>query len=96
VLSVGAEEHAGFGAQAAWSATETVRAYRVVLACELVAAIRALRLRDTRPAGRPLGRVFDRADAVLPESVADRPLDGDLAAAEELLDEVGSAIDPDR
>jgi histidine ammonia-lyase len=96
VLSVGAEEHAGFGAQAAWSATETVRAYRVVLACELVAAIRALRLRDTRPAGRALGRVFDRADAVLPESVADRPLDGDLAAAEELLDEVGSAIDPDR
>ena len=95
VLSVGAEEHAGFGAQAAWSATETVRAYRVVLACELVAGIRALRLRQTRPAGPALARVFDRADAVLPESVADRPLDGDLAAAEELLDVMASAIDPD-
>jgi len=95
VLSVGAEEHAGFGAQAAWSATETVRAYRVVLACELVAAVRALRLRETRPAGRALARGFDDADAVLPGSVADRPLDGDLAAAEELLDAVASAVDGD-
>jgi len=95
VLSVGAEEHAGFGAQAAWSATETVRAYRVVLACELVAAVRALRLRETRPAGRALARVFDDADALLPASVADRPLDGDLAAAQELLDSVDRVIDPD-
>jgi histidine ammonia-lyase len=95
VLSVGAEEHAGFGAQAAWSATETVRAYRVVLACELVAAVRALRLRGTCPAGRALARAFDRADAVLPEPVADRPLDGDLAAAEELLGDVATAIDQD-
>jgi histidine ammonia-lyase len=93
VLSVGAEEHAGFGAQAAWSATETVRAYRVVLACELVAAVRALRLRETRPAGRALARAFHDADAVLPASVADRPLDGDLAAAGELLDPVASVID---
>jgi histidine ammonia-lyase len=96
VLSVGAEEHAGFGAQAAWSATETVRAYRVVLACELVGAVRALRLRQTRPAGRALAQVFDHADAALPRSMADRPLDGDLAAAEELLDDVAGAIDPSR
>ncbi len=33
VLSIGAEEHAGFGTQAAWSATGVVQAYRVVLAC---------------------------------------------------------------
>ena len=96
VLSVGAEEHAGFGAQAAWSATETVRAYRVVLGCELVAAVRALRLREARPAGPELGRVFDHADAVLPGSMDDRPLDDDLAAAEDLLDAVAGAIDPDR
>jgi histidine ammonia-lyase len=95
VLSVGAEEHAGFGAQAAWSATETVRAYRVVLACELVAAVRALRLRDIRPAGHALARVFGQADVALPASVADRPLDGDLAAAVELLDVAAGATDPD-
>jgi hypothetical protein len=31
----------------------------------------------------------------LPASVADRPLDGDLAAAEELLDAAAGAIDAD-
>jgi histidine ammonia-lyase len=72
-----------------------VRAYRVVLACELVAAVRALRMRGVRPVGRALASVFDRADVTLPASVADRPLDGDLAAAEELLDAAAGAIDAD-
>jgi len=85
VLSVGAEEHAGFGTQAAWSATDTVRAFRVVLACELVAAVRALRLRDLRPASAVLAQAFDLADAALPVSMADRPPDEDLAAAGRLL-----------
>jgi histidine ammonia-lyase len=85
VLSVGAEEHAGFGTQAAWSATETVRAFRVVLACELVAAVRALRLRDQRPRSTVLAQAFDLADAELPESMTDRPPDEDLTAASQLL-----------
>ncbi|HTZ93610.1 MAG TPA: aromatic amino acid ammonia-lyase [Streptosporangiaceae bacterium] len=85
VLSVGAEEHAGFGTQAAWSATETVRAFRVVLACELVAAVRALRLRDVRPRSAVLAQAFDVAHAVLPVSMADRPPDEDLIAASQLL-----------
>ncbi len=85
VLSVGAEEHAGFGTQAAWSATETVRAFRVVLACELVAAVRALRLRDLRPRSAVLAQAFEVAHAVLPVSMADRPPDEDLTAASQLL-----------
>ncbi len=85
VLSVGAEEHAGFGTQAAWSATDTVRAFRVVLACELVAAVRALRLRDVRPRSAVLAQAFDLADAALPTSMADRPPDEDLVAAGQLL-----------
>jgi len=85
VLSVGAEEHAGFGTQAAWSATDTVRAFRVVLSCELVAAVRALRLRDLRPRSAVLAQAFDVANAALPTSLADRPPDEDLAAAGELL-----------
>jgi histidine ammonia-lyase len=85
VLSVGAEEHAGFGTQAAWSATDTLRAFRVVLACELVAAVRALRLRELRPASAVLAQAFDLADAALPVSMADRPADEDLAAAGQLL-----------
>jgi histidine ammonia-lyase len=85
VLSVGAEEHAGFGTQAAWSAADTVRAFRVVLACELVAAVRALRLRELRPRSAVLAQAFDLADAALPVSMADRPPDEDLAAAGQLL-----------
>ena len=92
VLSIGAEEHAGFGTQAAWSATGVVQAYRVVLACELVGAVRALRLGRLRPATSQLRRAFDRADAVLPGALADRPLDEDLAAAGALLDTLGDVL----
>ena len=92
VLSIGAEEHAGFGTQAAWSATGVVQAYRVVLACELVGAVRALRLRQLRPATSQLQLAFDRADAVLPGALADRPLDEDLAAAGGLLDTLGEVL----
>jgi histidine ammonia-lyase len=84
VLSLGVEEHAGFATQAARSATGAVAAYRVVLACELVAAVRALRLSAARPAG-PLAGAFGLAAAVLPDSTADRPLDEDLSIAQELL-----------
>ena len=89
VLSVGAEEHAGFGTQAAWSATQTVEPYRVVLACELVAAVRALRQRGDRTATAASGRLataFEAAAAVLPASMADRPLEEDLRLATGLLD----------
>lgn len=92
VLSIGAEEHAGFGTQAAWSATGVVQAYRVVLACELVGAVRALRLRGGTPAAGPLRQAFDYADGVLPGSFADRPLDGDLAAAEQILDAIAGVL----
>ena len=53
VVSLGAEEHAGFGTQAARATTRVVHAYRVALACELVASVRGLRqLGIRRPAGR--------------------------------------------
>jgi histidine ammonia-lyase len=87
VLSLGVEEHAGFATQAARSATGAVAAYRVVLACELVAAVRALRLRDSALEPGPLCDAFDRAAALLPASTADRPLDEDLALAQQLLPE---------
>jgi histidine ammonia-lyase len=92
VLSVGAEEHASFGTQAARSATGVVQAYRAVLACELVAAVRALRLRPARPGGARLALAFDRADAALPDAAADRPLDDDLAIAEQLLPAMAAAL----
>ena len=70
-----------------------IAAYRIVLACELVAAVRALRLRGIRPAGCTLADAFDagRRRAVRP-TPADRPLDGDLAAAQRLLPELAALL----
>ena len=91
MLSRGVEEHAGFTTQSARASTEAVSAYRAVLACELAAAVRVLRMQRRRPPGGPLGAAFDAADAVLDTSTADRPLDGDLAVADALLDTFSQA-----
>ena len=85
VLSRGVEEHAGFSTQSARATTDVVPAYRMVLACELVAAVRAMRLRGLRPAGPALAEAYELAAGALPADTSDRPLDGDLAAAQRLL-----------
>jgi len=92
VLSRGAEEHAGFSTQSARATTDVVPAYRIVLACELVAAVRALRLRGIRPTGRTLAAAFELAAAALPADTSDRPLDGDLAAAQRLLPDLAALV----
>ncbi len=56
-----------------------------MLACELVAAVRALRLRGIRPPGPLLAEAFTLAAGALPADTSDRPLDGDLAVAQRLL-----------
>ena len=56
-----------------------------MLGCELVAAVRALRLRGTRPGGPALAAAFELAAGVLPPGTADRALDSDLTAALGLL-----------
>jgi len=85
VLSRGVEEHAGFATQSARATSDAVAAYRPVLACELIAATRALRLQDREPGGGGLREAYDLADSVLERATADRPLDGDLAAADGAL-----------
>src|ERR1700761_5866377 len=85
VLSRGLEELADFSTQAARAATHTVAAYRIVLACELVAAIRGLRLRRLVPAPGPLRDAYEVAAPVLDTRTADRPLDADIDAAEGVL-----------
>ena len=91
-LSRGVEEHAGFSTQSARATTDVIPAYRIVLACELVAALRALRLRGIRPAGRTLADAFELAAGVLPADTSDRPLDGDVAAAQRLLPELAALV----
>jgi histidine ammonia-lyase len=92
VLSRGVEEHAGFSTQSARASSEAIIAYRAVLACELVAAMRVLRMQGRAPAPGPLRAAFDAAAAVLDPGTADRPLDRDLAAADGLLDGYASVL----
>jgi histidine ammonia-lyase len=73
VLSLGTEDHASFTPQAARSALAAVEPLEIVLACELVASVRTLRLRGV-PCGLPLDPALD-----------DRPLDADLDVARGLL-----------
>jgi histidine ammonia-lyase len=89
VVSRGLEEHAAFSVQAARNLTEVVESYRVVLCCELVAAVRALRMRAARPYPGLLRDAFDRAADALDPRTEDRPLDADLAAAAQVLAGLG-------
>jgi histidine ammonia-lyase len=82
VLSRGVEEQAGFASPAARQTLRAGAAYRLVVGCELVAAVRALRRRGLRPdAALPVGRAFELAAAVLDDAPADRPLTDDVSAA---------------
>ncbi|MFF3910652.1 aromatic amino acid ammonia-lyase [Streptomyces sp. NPDC001848] len=87
VLSRGVEEQASFASLAARQTLRACGAYRLVVGCELVAAVRALRLRGTVPEpDLPVGRAFRLAESVLDADPADRPLTGDVAEAARLLD----------
>ncbi|MFM9441239.1 aromatic amino acid ammonia-lyase [Streptomyces acidiscabies] len=86
VLSRGVEEQASFASLAARQALRACAAYRLVVGCELVAAVRALRLRDLRPeADLPVARALALAEKVLDAEHADRPLTDDVGAAARLL-----------
>ncbi|WP_211280314.1 aromatic amino acid ammonia-lyase [Streptomyces lushanensis] len=87
VLSRGVEEQASFASLAARQTLRAGSAYRLVVGCELVAAVRALRQRGLRPEpGLPVGRAFELAETVLDEETGDRPLTDDVTAAAALLD----------
>ena len=86
-VSLGLEEHASFSTQAAWGCEQMVAFAPIVLGCELVAAVRALRMDPDRLPGGPVGDVFERAAAELGEDRADRPLSDDLANAVRLVQE---------
>jgi histidine ammonia-lyase len=87
VLSRGVEEQASFASLAARQTLRACGAYRLVVGCELVAAVRALRQRDLRPdPALPVGRALELAETVLDADPADRPLTADVSAAAALLD----------
>ena len=84
-VSLGLEEHASFSTQAAWACEQMVELAPMVFGCELLTAVRAIRMgRDQLPAG-PLRDVYERCATVLGDDRSDRPLDVDLAAAARLV-----------
>lgn len=82
VISRGTEDHASFASQAATQLTDILVQSRLVLACELISAIRALRQQNrVLDPVTELGAYVLRAQSVLDARTEDRPLSADLAAA---------------
>jgi histidine ammonia-lyase len=86
------EEVATFASQGALQLERSVAAYRVLLCCELVGAVRLLRQRQLIDQFTGvLGAALELASG-LPHDDEDRDLRGDLAVAETLLDGVGRLV----
>jgi histidine ammonia-lyase len=91
-LSRGAEHHASFAPQAAVLTRQLLDALRSVLACELVAAVRAIRLAGVTPGDLSPAAVapwLDDAFTALPASLTDRSLRDDVDIARGLLTQWG-------
>jgi len=83
-ISIGNEDTASFASRAAIVSLDILRAAGVVVGCELVAAVRALRRVDRALLGERLCAVLDVC-AGLPDVDDDRPLVDDVAMAPRLL-----------
>lgn len=85
VLSRGVEDHTPFTGQAARQAARAGDALQLVLATELVGAMRTLRLRHSLPAANtPLGTLYALAEVLDPDTT-DRSTTADVHAAANLL-----------
>lgn len=84
VVSRGLEEAASFASQATRQAARATDAYRLVLACELVAAVRALRQHEA-PLPAPVQSLLAQFARPLPSATEDRPLTADVTSAAALL-----------
>jgi histidine ammonia-lyase len=83
--SLGVESHASLAATAATRTAEMLHAMTVLVATELVVAVRALRLAGRTPAGAGVQALFEAAARVLPAGTEDRAFGQDVLAARELL-----------
>src|SRR4051794_25856533 len=81
----GVESHASLAPIAARRAHEALDALRVLVAVELVAAARALRLAGREPIGADSRALYERAASHLSPDMRDRPLAPDIEAARALV-----------
>lgn len=84
-VSRGVESHASLAPIAARRAHETLHALQVLIATELVVAVRAVRLADHQPTGAGSRPLFMEAAARLSPDLEDRPLHPDIEAARTLI-----------
>jgi histidine ammonia-lyase len=83
----GVESHASLAPTAARRAHEAMVSLRVLVAVELVTAVRALRLAGHEPTGTGARRLYDAAAPLLDPELADRPLHPDVEAARTLVED---------
>lgn len=81
----GVESHASLAPIAVRRAHEALDHLRVLVAVELVAAVRALRLAGHEPVGAGARALYDRAAAELSPDMHDRPLAPDIEMARALV-----------
>lgn len=84
-VSLGLEEQASFSSQAAAATAGLAALVPDLLACELVCAVRALRLAPERVRDVPARALWDAAAARLPDVRGDHVLGPELDAARDLL-----------
>jgi histidine ammonia-lyase len=80
-VSRGVESHSSLAPIAARRAHETLQALQVLIATELVVAVRALRLAGHEPTGSGTRRLYTVAAAQLDPNLDDRPLHPDIETA---------------
>jgi histidine ammonia-lyase len=90
-VGAGVESHASFAPLAARLTQDALDSAAVVIATELVLAVRALRMRGLEPAGTPVGDLFAEAAASLDADLSDRPLNEDIAAAGRIVEHDAAA-----
>jgi len=91
-VSRGVESHSSLAPIAARRAHQTLEALRVIVATELVVAVRALRLAGQEPDGPGTRRLWDAATERLDPDLSDRPLHPDVEAARQLIEDWGTQV----
>ncbi len=89
--SLGVESHASLAGTAARRTGDAIAAMRLLVASELVVAVRALRLKRRIPAGAGTSRLFEIAMRELPPGLEDRAFGRDVELAQPVLRAFGDA-----
>jgi histidine ammonia-lyase len=88
-ISMGTEDHAPFATQSVFATHHAIEAARMVVACELVTAVRAARKVTLGPSAKGIVEQC----AALPIDTTDRPLAADVGIALSLLDSLATVFD---